>query len=148
MARDVAAIHVLKAKLQLADDDYRALLRQLTGQASCSQMNERELAGVRAHLAALAERMGVAPARRQRLSQAQFERAKQAASPKERKVWALWHQLARDGHITNTSTQALNAWVHRQVAVSALGFCTDAQLTTLIEALKAWQARGGTDDRH
>ena len=148
MARDVAAIHVLKAKLQLADDDYRALLRQLTGKASCSQMNERELAGVRAHLAALAERMGVAPARSQRLSQAQFERAKTAATPKERKVWALWHQLGRDGLVHNTSAQALNAWVHRQVAVSALGFCTGAQLDTLIEGLKAWHERGGADDRH
>lgn len=142
MAKDVSAIHVLKAQLQLADDDYRALLRQLTGKGSCSAMAPRELAAVRAHMAGLAQRMGVgkAPARG-RLAHEQFERSKHLALPKERKVWALWHQLGRDGLVANTSPQALNAWIHRQVGVSALGFCTGAQLDTLIEGLKAWQER-------
>jgi phage gp16-like protein len=142
MAKDVSAIHVLKAQLQLSDDDYRALLRQLTGKGSCGQMNERELAAVRTHMAGLAQRMGVGkPPARGRLSHEQFERSKGLALPKERKVWALWHQLGRDGLVTNTSPQALNAWVQRQVAVSALGFCTGPQLDTLIEGLKAWQER-------
>jgi phage gp16-like protein len=142
VAKDVSAIHVLKAQLQLTDDDYRALLRQLTGKDSCSAMAPRELAAVRTHMAGLAQRMGVgkAPARA-RLSHEQFERSKRLALPKERKVWALWHQLGRDGLVTNTSPQALNAWVQRQVAVSALAFCTGAQLDTLIEGLKAWQER-------
>lgn len=141
MAKDVAAIHVLKSQLQLADDDYRALLRQLTGKTSCSAMNPRELTGVRTHLAGLAERMGVAKGPKRRLSAEQFEKSKRQALPKERKVWALWHQLGRDGLIANTSPQALNAWVQRQVSVSALAFCTGPQLDTLIEGLKAWQER-------
>jgi hypothetical protein len=37
---------------------------------------------------------------------------------------------------------ALNAWVERTVHVSALRFATNAQLDTVIEALKAWQERG------
>ena len=37
----------------------------------------------------------------------------------------------------------LNAWVQRTVHVSALAFANAAQLDTLIEALKAWQQRGG-----
>ena len=41
------------------------------------------------------------------------------------------------------SRAALDAWVERTVHVSALRFCTAAQLDTWIEALKAWQARGG-----
>ncbi len=143
MAKDVSAIHVLKGQLRLTDDDYRALLRQLTGKDSCSKMAPREHAAVRAHLAGLAQRMGVgkAPARG-RLSHEQFERSKRLALPKERKAWALWHQLGRDGLVANTSPQALNAWVQRQVGVSALAFATDAQLDTLIESLKAWQERG------
>ena len=141
MAKDVAAIHVLSHKLKLSDDDYRALLRQLTGLGSCSAMNPRQLTAVRTHLAGLVERMEGKPAQR-RLSSEAFERVKRQALPKERKVWALWHQLHTDGLIANASKQALNAWVQRQVAVSALDFATDKQLDTLIEGLKAWQERG------
>ncbi|MEO8121680.1 MAG: regulatory protein GemA [Rhodoferax sp.] len=144
MANHISAIHVLKSKLALMDDDYRALIRTLTGKTSSKDMTQAEQQQVRDHMQRLAERMGVAqPTTRKRpLTGEQFTQAKQAASPKERKAWALWHQLGRDGLVTNTSAQALNAWVTRQVGVSALRFATAAQLDTLIEALKAWHERG------
>lgn len=145
MATQTAAIHVLKAKLQLQDGDYRALLMQLTGKASSKGMTATEQHQVREHLQRLAERMGVAQptTRRRPLTREQFDQVKKQASPRERKVWALWNQLARDGVVHNPSRAALNAWVERTVHVSALGFATSAQLDTLIEALKAWQLRGG-----
>lgn len=133
MSKHIAAIHVLKSKLQLSDDDYRALLYQLTGKASSKLMSEAQRRQVRDHLQHLTECMGLAAACAQ---------AKADTSPKERKVWALWHQLGRAGRISSTSAQALNAWVQRTVHVSALRFTTDAQLDTLIEALKKWQERG------
>ena len=137
-----AAIHTLKSKLKLSDDDYRALLVNLTGKSSSKEMSLAEQRMVREHLQKLAERMGVAqPTRRRPLNQEQFDQVKQQASPKERKLWALWHQLGRDGLEQNTSAQALNAWVERQVGVTALRFCTPPQLDTLIEAAKAWQER-------
>lgn len=137
-----AAIHTLKSKLKLSDDDYRALLVNLTGKSSSKEMSLAEQRMVREHLQKLAERMGVAlPTRRRPLNQEQFDQVKQQASPKERKLWALWYQLGRDGLVQNTSAQALNAWVERQVGVTALRFCTSAQLDTLIEAAKAWQER-------
>ena len=142
-SRHTAAIHVLKSKLQLTDDDYRALLLGLTGKDSSKAMTQAQQQQVRDHLQGLAERMGVVPVTRRRpLTREQFDQAKSAASPKERKLWALWHQLGRDGLVQNTSAAALNAWIERQVGVSALRFCTGAQLDTLIEAAKAWQARG------
>lgn len=138
----IAAIHVLKAKLALSDDDYRALLVQLTGKASSKDMSQPERRQVREHMQSLAERMGLAQATRRRpLGDAAFAQAKAAASPRERKVWALWHQLQRDGLLANPSRAALDAWVLRTVHVSSLRFCTAAQLDTLIEALKAWQQR-------
>ena len=141
----IKAIHVLKGKLSLSDDDYRALLIQLTGHSSSKAMTQPQRRTVREHLQRLAARMGIEqPATRQRpLPDAQFAQAKAAASPRERKVWALWNQLARDGVVHNPSATALNAWVERTVHVSALRFANDAQLDTLIEALKAWQQRGG-----
>ena len=139
----IKAIHVLKGKLRLSDDDYRALLIQLTGHSSSKAMTQPQRRTVREHLQRLAARMGIEqPATRQRpLPDAQFAKAKAAASPRERKVWALWHQLHRDGLVDNPSAAALNAWVKRQVGVDALRFCTGPQLDTLIEALKAWGDR-------
>ena len=139
----IAAIHVLKSKLHLQDGDYRALLLTLTGKASSKDLSEHQRRAVRNHMQQLAERMGVVQPTQQRPhAQAKFDQVKAAASLKERKVWALWHQLGRDGLVRHTSAAALHSWVERTVQVSALRFATDAQLDTLIEALKAWQQRG------
>lgn len=139
----IAAIHVLKSKLHLQDGDYRALLLTLTGKDSSKDLSEHQRRAVRNHMQQLAERMGVVQPTQQRPhAQAKFDQVKAAASPKERKVWAMWHQLGRDGLVRHTSAAALHSWVERTVQVSALRFATDAQLDTLIEALKAWQQRG------
>lgn len=141
MANHIAAIHVLKSKLQLSDSDYRALLQGLTQKTSTKDMTDKERQAVRDHLQNLGERMGVVkPGRRAPVRS--FAQAKAEASPRERKVWALWHQLHRDGLVHDTSPKALNAWVARTVHVSALAFANAAQLDTCIEALKAWQQRG------
>ena len=145
----IAAIHVLKSKLHLQDGDYRALLLTLTGKASSKDLSEHQRRAVRNHMQQLAERMGVVQPTQQRPhAQAKFDQVKAAASPKERKVWAMWHQLGRDGLVRHTSAFALHAWVQRTVQVSALRFATDAQLDTLIEALKAWKERGGSHAGH
>lgn len=139
----IAAIHVLKFKLQLSDDDYQALLIHLTGKASSKDMTAAQRSTVRNHMQRLAERVGaVQPTAQRPYAPAKFDQLKANASPKERKVWALWHQLGRDGVVHNTSAAALNAWVERTVHVSALRFANDAQLDALIEGLKAWQLRG------
>lgn len=139
----LAAIHVLKSKLKLSDDDYRALLVQLTGQNSSKLLGDRQRMAVREHLQRLAERMGVAkPMEGRSMSRGRFAKAKAEATPKERKVWALWNQLHRDGKLRDNGVHAMNAWVERTVHVSALVWCNDAQLNTLIEALKVWVERG------
>ena len=146
-ANHIAAIHVLKAKLAQSDDDYRVLLQQLTGKTSSKVMSAPEQQRVRDHMQGLSERQGLVPAttRRRPLTREQFDKVKKAASPRERKVWALWHQLHRDGLVNDKSQAALDAWVHRQVGVSALRWATGPQLDTLIEALKAWVARGDAE---
>lgn len=146
----IAAIHVLKAKLQLTDDDYQALLKGLTLKSSSKDMTERERQAVRDHLQGLADKMGLTtprPRRGRSMAGGAFAKAKAAASPRERKVWALWNQLYRDGLVRDNSAAALNAWVERTVKVSVLGWCNSAQLDTCIEALKAWQERGDDGDR-
>ena len=139
MANHIAAIHTLKSKLSLSDDDYRALLVNLTGKASSKDLLPQQQEAVRDHLQALAVKSGLARPMRSRRNT--FAQSKAAASPKERKVWALWHQLYRDGKLRDNSAPALNAWVQRTVGVAALRFATAEQLGTLIEALKRWEAR-------
>ena len=140
MANHIAAIHTLKGKLGLSDDDYRALLVNLTGKNSSKALGVQEQARVRDHMQHLGERLGVLKPTRQR----SFAQTRAAASPRERKVWALWNQLHRDGVIQNHSAPALNAWVKRQVGVDALRFCNTAQLDSCIEGLKDWQRRGAS----
>ena len=132
----IAAIHVLKAKLQLSDADYRALLNALTAKSSTSDMTPAQRQQVRDHMQRLAERAGLATK-----GSGPASAKRKAVSPRERKVWAMWNALKRAGHIENNSEQALNAWVKRTVQVDALGFCTGPQLDTLIEALKRWEDR-------
>ena len=148
-ANHLAAIHALKKKLRLSDEDYQALLINITrtatspGKSSSKDMTDTQRRQVRNHMQDLGERLGVLPpSRRRPLTREQFDQVKKAARPKERKVWALWHQLHRDGLVANPSRAALDAWVERTVHVSALRFTTDPQLDTCIEALKAWQQRG------
>ena len=109
MANHTAAIHVLKSKLQLTDDDYRALLRNLTHKTSSKDLSDKERQAVRDHMQNLAERAGVAKPLRRRATARTFAQAKAAASSRERKVWALWNQLHRDGLVHDTSAAALNA---------------------------------------
>ena len=144
MANHIAAIHVLKSKLQLSDDDYRALLKGLTDKSSSKDMADRDLQKVRDHLQALAVRMGVAKPSTRGAAPRSFAAKKAEASPRERKVWALWNQLGRDGVVHNPTAAALYAWMrdYMGMGVDALRFCTTAQLDTLIEGLKEWQKRG------
>ncbi len=148
----IAAIHVIKGQLRLTVDDYRALLQQLTGKDSSKDMTDTELLRVRAHLSQLAEKMGVSkprplpthqqhkPGETTRTGYGRFGTFK-IASPKERKVWAMWHDLGAKGKLDNPSGNALNAWVKRQTGVDQMRFCSDAQMNGLIESLKLWAGR-------
>lgn len=147
----IAAIHVIKAQLRLTVEDYRALLQQLTGKDSSKGMTDAELLRVRAHMSGLANKMGVtrataanATATDNRLdNRVSVGRrgAFKVASPKERKVWAMWHDLGAKGKLDNPSGSALNAWVKRQTGVDQMRFCNDAQMNGLIESLKLWAGR-------
>ena len=154
----IAAIHVIKGQLKesMTEEDYRALLVKLTGKASSKGMTDTELLKVRAHLSGLAEKMGVAKPRPQSTNLPAHQQHKpgettrtgygrfgafKIASPKERKVWAMWHDLGSKGKLDNPNGNALQAWVKRQTGVDQMRFCTDAQMNGLIESLKLWGGR-------
>ena len=143
-AADIKAIHTLKSKLQLGEDDYRALLMNLTGVASSKDMVTAQRQQVRAHLQNLAERMGVAqPKRRAWLSQAAFAAKQQAAEPRERLAYFLWGQLHRAGVVRDASRLALHAFVKRIAGVDALEFCDALQMNAVLKALRDWCKKEG-----
>lgn len=139
-----AAIHVIRAQLEkrgiMDEYAYRALLLNLVGTDSCKTMNPVQQSKVRAHFDRLAEQHGLRNAGTHYRSAKTTQQYNQA-SPLERKFWALWGALGRVGKLGNPSRHAANAWVERQLGVSAVRFCTSAQLVTLIESLKLWQGR-------
>lgn len=138
----IAAIHALKAKCGLSDDDYRALLHSLTGQRSSKDLGAAQQLQVRQHLQKLVDRSNpAASARRAWVPQAQFDAQRQAASPRERKLWALWGELGRAGKLEQPTAAGLQAWVQRQTGVSALRFCNQVQMDALIESAKLWLGR-------
>lgn len=148
-AGHIAAIHALKSKCGLSDEDYRALLHSLTGQRSSKDLGAGQQLQVRQHLQKLADKLSPAPSsstRRPWVPQADFDKQRKAAPPKERKLWALWGQLARAGKIHAPTAASLQAWVQRQTGASHLRFVTDAQLVALIESAKLWLDRPGTSD--
>ena len=136
-ADHIAAIHVLKSQLRLSDDDYRALLANLTGKTSSKDCTLAQRNQVRKHMEHLAERMGVARPRRADQQRGYAQRAR----PLERKVWALWYALGRAGKLDSPTPAALQAWVRRQWGVDHVRFCSDEQLHSLIESLKLWGGR-------
>lgn len=129
-----AAIHALKARLGMSDDDYRSLLLALTGKSSSRDMSQAEKARVRQRLEHLARLAGLPPRSSQTLRLMD-------ARALERKVWALWRQLCQRGLVQSRHPAALQAWARRQTGCASLRSCTDAQLHTLIESLKGWLER-------
>lgn len=146
MTNHIAAIHALAGKLEITGDDYRALLVQLTGVDSCKKMTQPQRRDVREHLQGLARRYGVdaKQARARPLSAAEFEKRRRAASPQERKVWAMWHQLHRAGVVRDPSARALSAFVRRQTGSDIPRWQSDPKaMHAVIEALKDWKQREG-----
>ena len=137
----LAAIHASAKQLSQSEDDRRALMMQIVGKTSCKAMSPLELAKVRAHYDKLTARHSPAAKTLAAARSAQFAKTKAAASPLERKVWALWGQLGRSGKLDKPGPHGLQAFVQRTVDVSHIRFCTGEQLNKMIEVLKAWGGR-------
>lgn len=132
----IAAIHVLKSRLRMADDDYRALLLHLTGRSSSKDCTPYQQRQVRRHLQQLAERAGVAtpyvpPAGGRPVT----DRSDEAS--KVRALWLFLHEL---GQVRDPSESALLAYTKRVVHVDALEWSARDRWK-LIEGLKDWAMR-------
>lgn len=122
-----ALIHIAKAQLGLADDDYRAFLVAVTGKDSCSKMTQRE-------------RWRVVREMEARGFTKRPHRKAVYDGDQARKARALWLRLADAGVVRNRSEEALQTYA-RRITGATLETATVKQLQTLIETLKRWIRR-------
>lgn len=127
----IAKIHVARKEMVMETEDYRSLIRRVSGKTSCADCSFGQLEDVLAEM----KRLGFVakPAVR-----------KAPARPVVRKIYALWNAMAPMLR-SEGSQEALRAFVERQVGVSAPEFLEDAQAYQVIEALKRWQHRLGVE---
>lgn len=130
MTNAFATIHIAKKQLGMEDDDYRALLRQLTGKDSLRAMTPAEHKAV--IRAMVARGFKVRPKGGKRRS----------SKPYVRLIWALWRSCADKGVVDDASRTALRIFVKNRTGVSDPEFLTYDQASPVIEALKAMEARG------
>jgi len=100
----LAKIHVARKELALAEDDYRQIMLDETGNTSAADCTEGELERALKRFAAL----GFKPQPAKASSRA-------AQHPMARKARALWISLYHLGAVRSPSEQALEAFARRQL---------------------------------
>lgn len=129
----IAKVHLARKELGIAEEDYRAILQQLTGRSSCSAMSDAQLDTVIEDMKRRGWKQGAPTARRV------------ADSPMAKKARALWLGLHQLGVVRNGSEQALEAFARRQLGCDRMQWADQGQAYRLIEALKAMAQRAGWD---
>lgn len=133
-----ALINIAKSQLDMAEDDYRAMLERVTGKASLKLMTHGQKLSVIDELKRLGFRVQ------------SNGRRKAAPRADVRYCHVLWRLLYQAGEVRVGGAKGINAfvraqfegkWGHVPIDIDAM---TDAhQISDVIEALKAWCRRAG-----
>jgi len=142
---DLAKIHIAKKDLGMDDDDYRAMLQNIAGVGSSADLSIHGRSKVLHHLES---NLGWKPKPQARKARQKIT----ATTPVDRKIRALWLDLANAGAVRDRSEKALASYVKRQTGIDRLDWLSSKQAERVIEALKQWVARieqqeGGTDEQ-
>lgn len=130
-AKQIQVIHVAKSKLGLSDDDYRDILRQEAGVASCRDLDATGFEAVMRRFKRLGFSTGKAP-------QSSFGDRPGMASPQQVDlIRSLWREYKGD----DASDQTLGRWLERTFHVSAVRFLGYDAARKVIGALKIMKAR-------
>lgn len=126
--RQLAQLHLAVKELGLDEETYRSWLQANLKVSSAKELGE---SGMRRALELL-RGMGWSPHARP---------GEPKAGPQARKIWALWHRLARTGRLEDPSNAGCRAFVQRMTGVSDPRFLDAASAAKVIEGLKAWTER-------
>lgn len=125
----IRAVHTAKRTLMMDDATYRDVLRNATGKTSCEHMSDDELRKVLDHC----RKAGFAA------------KEDPATAPMRRMVFALWQQMHQEGIVRSPESHAMDAYSLRMVR-RVPAQCSVKQLQHLIECLKKWWDREGTEN--
>lgn len=133
--RDITRIQVLRRQCRLSDDEYHDLVGNLfDGIRSSTDLTAAQRRTLIDHLVVLHRQVGAAKAP-----------AKAAGlpplSPRQKKMFSLWQQLADAGRVRERGMPALKEWVARQTGVDRWEWLNSHQEDTVIESLKRWLRR-------
>ncbi len=133
-ASHLKAIHTLKSRSGLQEDEFRALLRKETGKASSKDLSD-PVAGRFIEVL-----KGFAPVGKP----AAAPRAGRATGKYAPVLQALWLSAWNLGLVRSNTDAALMGFVKRQTGLSHTRFLIEAaEAALVIEALKKWIARDG-----
>ena len=130
------AIHALKKTLRLNEDEYRAMMMDITGQTSAKMLTDQKAEQLILHMKSIAGQQPGA-------SFSTGRRPSLTVSGKFGKVLqALWLSAYHLGVVENRDDAALIAFVERQTGEKHTRFLVDPALAVkAIEGLKGWIAR-------
>jgi hypothetical protein len=126
----IRLLQVARRQLQLADDDWRALLLRAAGVDSSSTLSAAGFELVMFEL----ERLGFKSTSKRKDYGTRPGFASSAQIGLARKLWREYH-----GH--DPGEAALNTWLTRFHHVSSLRFCTAEKIGSVLAALKQMVAR-------
>lgn len=128
------AIHMLKSRAGLEEDEFRSLLHKETGKASSKDLSDQAAGRFITVLKGFAGQAAPAPRGGAAVATGKFAAVLQA----------LWLSAWNLGLVRSNKDAALLKFVTRQTGVSHTRFLTNAaDAARAIEALKAWIARDG-----
>ncbi|RJX32313.1 MAG: regulatory protein GemA [Oxalobacter sp.] len=140
--RLVRLIQIARREIGMAEDAYRATIRQISRSRTDSStgLTVPELEKLLAHM----KRCGF-KVRGGRNTGATAHGARvMADDPQSRKIRALWLDLHAAGVIRDPSEAALNSFVRRMTGIAALQWLSSAQASRVIEEIKKWSKRTTT----
>lgn len=148
--RELGLIHMAKAHFKktagMTDDDYRAVVLQVTGKASSADLDAAGRDRLLQHFKAKGFVVIAKPGAKAKV------RSDFIREPQVKKLLAMWYALADAQAVAKPEShpacaRAVEAWAKQQLAGTPLGpldalrFATGAQLDKLIESMKQWGAR-------
>ncbi len=124
----IGKIHIAKQKLGIADDDYRAMISNLTeGKTSCKDCSAKELGIIMDALTGL----GFKPSKpKVKLSPKAGKNPSQAD-----KIRAMWIDLYQSGVVRNRGDDALQHFVQQLTKVDRVEWLNHRQAVAVITAL-------------
>lgn len=135
--KQIAMLHVARKQLAMADEDWRAILRQEAGAESSTELDAQGLQAVLGRLEAL----GFTPSGRPARGPEYGWRTGMASPRQVAYIRSLWEEYT-DG---KGDDRSLGKWLDRTIKVANLRFVTYGNAARAITALRAMVMRNKQD---